>query len=667
MPKDKDKIMHRLSNRIAVSILALSTPFAATAQDHPLDALTAEELARAVEILTGAGHADANARFPALAVIEPSKAAVLEWTGGELPARRALAVIRRGPETFEAVVDLGAGSVERHEKLDGVESGVLLEEWELAYTATVADERWQKAMRARGYETFDDLFCAPLSAGYFGEDDPYAGRRVLKVPCFDTEGAENNLWGRPIEGLLAVVDVHEGQVIDVIDTGVVPVAAEAPTYGADADQRAALRPLVMDAPQGANFTMEAGIVSWQNWDFHLRFDRRVGPVVSLVRFDEDGAGGADPRSIAYQIAMSEMFVPYMDTDPGWYFRSYMDIGEYGFGLLASEMREGVDCPAHATFMEATIADDAGAPITMPSVMCMFERPTGDPLWRHAELINGTYEGRPRVDLVIRTVPTVGNYDYVIDVVMTQHGEIAIETGATGIDATKGVATEHMSDATADADTATGALVAPNIVAVYHDHYISFRLDLDVDGVENTLIREEIVPQRVEDGPRRSLWTLEETTVTEEGPVAERAHGEVWRVVNRSEETALGHNPGYQIEPGHGGMSILSPDDYPQARAAFSSEPLWLTAYDGAELYAGGDYPMQSRGGDGLPQYVADGDAVEDADLVLWYTVGFHHVTRTEDWPVLPTKWHGFKLRPYNFFDRNPSIDVPTDFQQAAGE
>ena len=59
--------------------------------------------------------------------------------------------------------------------------------------------------------------------------------------------------------------------------------------------------------------------------------------------------------------------------------------------------------------------------------------------------------------------------------------------------------------------------------------------------------------------------------------------------------------------------------------------------------------------------------MEDADLVLWYTVGFHHVTRTEDWPVLPTKWHGFKLRPYNFFDANPSIDVPRAFEEARAE
>lgn len=111
-------------------------PLAAGAADHPLEALGAEELSRAVEILTETGHADAAARFPALTLMEPEKTEVPAWTeGAAMPARRAFAAIRRGPQTFEAVVDLAAGAVESHRQVEGVE------EWELAYTATVEDER----------------------------------------------------------------------------------------------------------------------------------------------------------------------------------------------------------------------------------------------------------------------------------------------------------------------------------------------------------------------------------------------------------------------------------------------------------------------------------------------------------------------------------------------
>ena len=653
--------MHR--SVLSAGILAVLAQGALAAQPgHPLDALTGEEISRAREVLDAAGYVTPDTRFPTLTLREPAKEAVRGWAPGEPLAREAFAVLRQGPSTHEAVIDLDAGEVTAYREVEGVQTNILLEEWETALTATTSDPDWQAAMRERGYESFDNLFCAPLSTGWFGEEnDRYEGARILKVPCFDIEGADNNLWGRPIEGLYTVVDLGTGAVIDVVDDRVVPVAAEAPIYGDGMPGgREALKPVVIAAPEGPNYVRDGGMVEWQNWRFHLRMDRRTGPVVSLVTFEDESA----PRDVAYQITLSEMFVPYMDPDDAWYFRSYMDIGEYGFGLLASQLQPGIDCPESATFLDATLADDMGQPFTASGVTCVFERNTGDPNWRHAELVNQTFQGRPEVELVVRTIPVVGNYDYVIDHVFTQRGEIRIDVGATGIDATKGVETTNMSDPTAEDDTRFGELVAPNVVAVYHDHYISFRMDLDVDGTDNTLVKGEIVATEAPQGPRTSIWTLRETPVAEEGAIEGGHAPQVWRVENPNRETALGHHPSYQIEPGHGAVSVLDPEDYAQARASFSGAPLWLTTYKPAEQFAAGDYPNQSRGGDGLPAY-ADGEAAENTDLVLWYTVGFHHLTRTEDWPVLPTKWHSFRLRPYNFFDHNPALDVPTAFQEAA--
>src|SRR5438132_272439 len=69
----------------------------------------------------------------------------------------------------------------------------------------------------------------------------------------------------------------------------------------------------------------------------------------------------------------------------------------------------------------------------------------------------------------------------------------------------------------------------------------------------------------------------------------------------------------------------------------------------------------SRGGDGLPAYSAQQRKVTGSDIVLWYTMGFHHLTRPEDWPILSTIWHSVSLVPYGFFDHNPSLDLRRDF------
>ena len=639
-----------------------------SAATHPLDPLSSDEIVAAIDALRQAGDTDATTRFALIDLDEPDKSAVLAWQPGQPFVRRAFVIARQRSTVYEGIVDLTGRKVGRWQAMPNVQSGILPGEWGEAQRIVTHDPGWQAAMRRRGYDpSHIQVFCAPLAAGYFG-DRAEEGRRLLRVTCFDTAGT-SNVWARPIEGLLAVVDLDANKVVRLIDTGPVPVSREPGRFD-EASQRAlrpALKPVVNEAPAGPNFALDGNTVHWNNWSFHYRMDPRAGLILSLVRYRD----GDRERMVLYRGSLAEMFVPYMDPDPGWSFRTYMDVGEYGFGPLSLPLSPGSDCPPDARFLSAILPDEQGRPMDRDGVICLFERNTAAPLWRHAEIVNNGYEGRPAVELVMRTIPSAGNYDYVIDWVLTEAGAIRIDVGATGIDEVKGVPAQTMADPTAARDAAYGNLVASGLVGVNHDHFLSFRLDVDIDGQANTLVRQQLVPQRLKGaGGRRSLWRVVDEPVAVEGPLAGDMHSgaELWRIENPNLANGLGQHPGYELRPGHSATSLLAADDFPQRRAGFSGAPLWVTAYDPKELYGAGLYPNQSRGGGGLPAYVAQRRPVANADIVLWYTMGFHHVPRPEDWPVLPTMWHTVSLVPYGFFDRNPALDLPRDFvRPAAGK
>ncbi len=105
------------------------------------------------------------------------------------------------------------------------------------------------------------------------------------------------------------------------------------------------------------------------------------------------------------------------------------------------------------------------------------------IWRHGP------EGRPQRELVVRMAAMIGNYDYVIDWRFLPDGQIKVSLGATGIVESKmtgardaRVASTNGPDSRADA---YGRFVEPNVVAVNHDHYFNFRLDMDVDGADQS--------------------------------------------------------------------------------------------------------------------------------------------------------------------------------------
>jgi primary-amine oxidase len=165
-------------------------------------------------------------------------------------------------------------------------------------------------------------------------------------------------------------------------------------------------------PEDANYSMDGSVITWDIWRFHYRIDKRPGVILKEIKvYDQLKETW---HEVLYQARLSEVFVPYMDPDVGWYWRTYMDSGEYGFGVFMSPLTPGVDCPTSGTtYLDTTFHDDVGMPFTLQGTICLFERSTGDPAWRHYELFAqgpGTFtpaEGRPATELVMRYAAQVG--------------------------------------------------------------------------------------------------------------------------------------------------------------------------------------------------------------------------------------------------------------------
>ena len=623
---------------------------------HPLDALSADEITVAADTLRAYEAFPQDALFSTITLHEPPKQEVLDFKPGVAFRRDAFAVVMDRPNNrvFEAIVDLKRKLVASWKEVPGVQPLVfVVENDELVPKIVKADARWQEAMRKRGITDFDKVQVDTWAAGRLAGQP--AGR-LLRAVSYYKEGA-NNFYGRPIEGVVALVNMNTGKVVELLESGAVPL----PPPSQDLDeqsigkQRVAPRPLTITQPQGSSIELNGNEVRWQNWRFRFGMHPREGLVLHTVSYEDQGRA----RSILYRGSVSEMVVPYGDTDLNWRWRSAFDVGEYGIGRLASPLEPGLDAPAYATLIDAVLSDDFGKPILLKRVIGLYER-DGGILWKHFDGIGAQNQTRRARELVLFFVATVGNYDYAISWIFHQDGALEVDCALTGIMQAKGVPWRTEDDS--GQHVHSGHLVAENLVAPHHQHFFSFRLDLDIDGVSNTVT--ELNTRAAAPGPDNPYLNgmlVEETILRSEGGALRRVNAEsarAWRVMNPALKNALGQHPSYILIPGANAMPYIAPESQVRQRARFVDHHLWVTRYKPSERYAAGDYPNQSAGGGGLARWVVRNEPIENEDVVLWYTMGITHIPRPEEWPVMPVAHLGFKLVPGGFFTRNPALDVP---------
>jgi primary-amine oxidase len=619
---------------------------------HPLDPLTAGEISATIDALRSAGRLGPRARLVIVRLNEPAKGVVRAFAPDTDIDREAFAVVYDAEtgETGEAVVAPATGEVRSWTTVPGVQPQVTLDEFGEAIAVVRSDPGFRAALLTRGIEDPDLVHIEAWSIGDMAPEG-LEGHRLVWTPCWVKSDPADNHYAHPIRGLHAIVDLQAMEVVKLEDHGVTPLPPQPGNYTEKdvGGYRDDLRPLEVVQPEGPSFELDGWLVRWQKWRLRVGFNQREGLTLHEVGYEDGGR----VRSIAHRLSIAELVIPYADPGPGGYRKNAFDIGEYGLGLLTNSLELGCDCLGEIRYLDVDLATPGGDVTTIPNAICLHEEDDGL-LWKHFDWTTETTEVRRSRRLVVSSIVTVDNYEYAFYWRLYQDGSIEFEARATGIILTAaaepGESPRH------------GTLVAPQLSGLYHQHVFCARLDLDVDGEENTVV--EVSSEALPWGPENPYGGAFVTRETELGTEREAQRlvdplsARYWKVVNPHVRGALGQPVGYRLVPGANTVPFAQPDSSIVRRAGFMTRHLWVTPFAPRELFPAGDYPNQHPGGAGLPAWTADDRAVADTDVVLWYVFNGHHVPRPEDWPVMPVARIGFRLEPYGFFDRNPALDVP---------
>ena len=396
---------------------------------HPLDPLTADEVARAWGLVRTHDGLGPRVRVISVALAEPLRAA-LSGPGADHPVERAAFVVlidRDARKVYEAVVSLTQGRVVSWTHVPGVQPAIVLDEFFECEAAVRADPGWQAAMRQRGITDFSLAMVDPWSAGNFGIEDE-KGRRLSRTLTWVRRSPTDNGYARPVANLVAIVDLDEMKVIAIEDHGVVPLPPEDANYSPDvAGSRPDLRPLEIRQPEGPSFALDGHELSWQKWRMRLGFTPREGLVLHRVSYRDQGRD----RPILHRAAVVDMVVPYGDPRHTYFHRNAFDVGEFGIGTLANSLVNGCDCLGEIRYLDAVVNDSRGGAVTLQNAICVHEEDYGI-LWKHFDWRTGYSEVRRSRRLVVSFIATVGNYEYGFYWYFYQDGTIQLEVKLTGI-------------------------------------------------------------------------------------------------------------------------------------------------------------------------------------------------------------------------------------------
>jgi primary-amine oxidase len=625
-----------------------------------LDPLSADEFRTVAQILRRDREVvPPSWRYASIEMAEPHKAALRAFDAdGIAPARKATVVCfdRGANATYKSVVSLTDGSVESFEHVPGVQPNFTVDEFVECDRMLRTHPDFLSALAERGITDVDRVFMDTWTYGDAVAPPEFRDLRLGWSDVWLKDGPEMNPYAHLISGLHCVVDLNAMALLRVEDTGGVDtpdvmgeyLPRHIPERVRAGFLRDPVKPLHITQPEGPSFTLDGNHLRWQNWSLRVGFNYREGMTLNQVRYRD----GDRDRSIAHRLSFAEMVVPYRDPSVDHYRRTAFDIGEWGLGFMTTSLELGCDCLGEIRYLDAVLHDSKGEPYTITNAICIHEEDNAV-LWKHVDHDTGAEVRRMR-RLTVSFHVTVANYEYLAYWRLYQDGNIECEVRATGIMVTTPLAP--------GAPNPNGTLVDERTYAPFHQHFLVARLDLDVDGPDNTVFMSESYAEPI--GPDNPYGL---SVVTRNVPLHTEQEGmqdvdfttqRAWKVMNTNVVNGIGTHPSYKLVPSGALPPMFDPASPVMKRANVIGHTLWVTPNDPGERWPAGEFVNQSVADTGLGEWTKANRSIDNTDVVLWYVFGLHHITRPEDWPVMPVDVVSFWLKPFGFFDRNPALDVP---------
>ncbi|KAK4889427.1 cytochrome c oxidase subunit 1 [Elasticomyces elasticus] len=637
------------------------------ARPHPLDPLTRDEVRTAANILRK--QLEGPIRFKLIDLCEPPKSLIRAYLrNGDIenvsPIDRRARVYyhaRNSHSLGKALVNITVASVDEYAEHPDAQGPVDWVEFAQVHDACNSHPavlaEIEKLKLPRGAKVINEPWA-------YGTDNESERRRLFQCYMYMalSDDTEANHYSLPLP-LAPIFDAHTLELIALerlprgagadVDPVTLPWEPVLPLEYSEkllgsGGIRKDVQPLQIVQPQGPSFRIDGRKVQWQKWSFHLGWTVREGPVLHDVRYDD--------RSLFYRVSMSEMTVPYGDPRSPYHRKQAYDLGDSGFGLTSNSLNLGCDCLGHISYFDGVLVTGEGEPMLLKNAVCMHEVDQGIG-WKHTNWRNGKSSVVRDRQLVIQCTATVANYEYILAFILDQAANIHIEVRATGI-----VSTMPIS---AGVSSPWGTTVAPGVLAVNHQHLFCVRIDPNLDEGGNSIQYDDCVPVNdVDLDPFGCGFRVDSTAVTKPGGYdLDVSKSRTFKIINPSRQNSVSHKPvGYKLHALPSQMMIMGSHTFNHKRGIFASRPIWVTKYQDDELWAAGEFTNQSREDTGLAVWASRDEDVRDTDVVLWHSFGVTHVTRPEDFPVMPSEKMTISLKPTNFFESNPSNDVPRSAQ-----